>query len=637
MKKRFLPVATAISAAFLLAACSETDVVDLSPTQAGNAADNAVTFSTYTAKKGTTRAGYKGNMTYDALAGKVTEPTDGNNTYTKVGGTGFGVFAYYTGKDKYGVYQGYDDDANDANGNAGKVKAPNFMYNQEVTAELLSPTTSNELYWTYSPLKYWPNDFADENHSDVDDNGATGSKKYGGNVSFFAYAPYVEVSGSADANGFVSPIAKNDEDSDKGITGVTANSTAGDPKIAYKIGSNVDLLWGTLDNVNMTTPGAGGQENLGVQGQRPATDGSVTDLSEYEQTIVENKWVAADLTKQKVNDQVKFNFIHALAAIGGSTEATPGTGGNSGFQVKLDIDTSTKGETTTGISEGTRQQFSIEENTVNKEGKTHYRTIVTITSVKINNSTMNDGAENAGTEIGKLHKSGNLNLATGQWELTDDNLSGEALLNQEIGTLGEGKADGVKNVELNPAIAEIKTPAQPEVSDAITWFDILTDKDSQKSVSDYFATGEITSGESVPDAQKHPGVTEDAQNVYEDADIAPLFLIPGDQPVFEITVEYVVRQYDEALDGECTTVKNKITKKVKFPAPVDMNKHYTLIMHLGLTSVKFTAKVSGWDKGDGKPTTGGSNPDTSMDDVEFELPSNVVSQPTDPIPGEPQP
>ena len=60
---------------------------------------------------------------------------------------GFGVFAYYNGT-----------------ANHDNSDTPNFMYNQHVTS-------IDGSSWTYTPVKYWPNN--------------TGDK-----VSFFAYAPY---------------------------------------------------------------------------------------------------------------------------------------------------------------------------------------------------------------------------------------------------------------------------------------------------------------------------------------------------------------------------------------------------------------------------------------------------------------
>lgn len=65
---------------------------------------------------------------------------------------GFGVFAFYTGQDDWNSYLG-----------GGRGDTPNYMNNQKVEWK--------DGAWTYSPLKYWPNN--------------TGDK-----VSFFAYAPY---------------------------------------------------------------------------------------------------------------------------------------------------------------------------------------------------------------------------------------------------------------------------------------------------------------------------------------------------------------------------------------------------------------------------------------------------------------
>lgn len=59
-----------------------------------------------------------------------------------------GIFAYYTGSSNWTA-----------------ANTPNFMYNQPVTR------TDNNTPWTYSPVKYWPNNEADK-------------------ISFFAYAPH---------------------------------------------------------------------------------------------------------------------------------------------------------------------------------------------------------------------------------------------------------------------------------------------------------------------------------------------------------------------------------------------------------------------------------------------------------------
>lgn len=107
--------------------------------------------SVYTASS--TRAGNTGNITdAQSLAAKG----------------GFGVFAYQTGGTDY---------------TAGQTTfPPDFMYNQKVTGtDVAAPV------WSYSPIKYWPND-----NTAADNAGAKGETNTG-KVSFFAYAPYAAV------------------------------------------------------------------------------------------------------------------------------------------------------------------------------------------------------------------------------------------------------------------------------------------------------------------------------------------------------------------------------------------------------------------------------------------------------------
>lgn len=99
---------------------------------------------------------------------------------------GFGVFGYYTKEDDYKLE---DPD-----------HTPNFMYNQEVKWK---GEDADGGVWQYSPVKYWPNNPLEK-------------------VSFFAYAPYTDTFGAT------------------GITGFTSNTTAGDPKLSFKMDENVD-------------------------------------------------------------------------------------------------------------------------------------------------------------------------------------------------------------------------------------------------------------------------------------------------------------------------------------------------------------------------------------------------------------
>lgn len=146
----------------------------------------------------------------------------------------FGVFAQYTGTQTFD----YDDAAK------GDV-AYNFMWNQKVEWD------SSNSYWTYSPVKYWPNEWQNGT-VDNQDPAATTNYTYGGNVSFFAYAPYQDVNDPASG---VDRTASADND---GIVKVTPNTaTAGTGSyITYRTSvaqpyyydSSVDLLWAAQPN-----------------------------------------------------------------------------------------------------------------------------------------------------------------------------------------------------------------------------------------------------------------------------------------------------------------------------------------------------------------------------------------------------
>ena len=135
-------------------------------------------------KSNVTRAGYKGAITTTELKEVGTGKTNG-----------FGVFAYFTGSDTYNTYN-YN--------NASTLHVANFMYNQQVKWQTGTEyegyvngegTGGSAGAWTYTPIKYWPNEVqngsVDDQNNDAANDPATGSSTYGGNVSFFAYAPYV--------------------------------------------------------------------------------------------------------------------------------------------------------------------------------------------------------------------------------------------------------------------------------------------------------------------------------------------------------------------------------------------------------------------------------------------------------------
>lgn len=146
--------------------CSSDEVVnDYSP-------ENAIQFGTYVGRDAQSRAA--------SIDGSILESK------------GFGVFAYYTGTDNFG--------------NGSPL---NYMRNQEVRF-------TNSV-WTYSPIKYWPNNENDK-------------------ISFFAYAPYWNASTSA-----------------INISGIPASDATGNPLITFKVPTEVtdqvDLLYANQPNL----------------------------------------------------------------------------------------------------------------------------------------------------------------------------------------------------------------------------------------------------------------------------------------------------------------------------------------------------------------------------------------------------
>ena len=247
-------ITLAAVAALVLSACAkietEKPVVD-EPIAFGAYAGNALT-----------KAGTAGELTTESLKT-----------------AGFGVFAYQT------------------TGDYGTTAEPNFMYNTKVS------TAS----WTYSPVKYWPNQIAAGN---TDSQPATAYQA--DKVSFFAYAPHVAVTASTGV-----PTGSVTE----GITALTSNATTGDPKVTFKVTDDldkqVDLLW-AVSNGSTWTNVAGGT-NTPVSGKP-----------------------YLNLQKPAIGTAIHFYFKHALAQVKLQAVAAynqVAAGGTAQDGVKITIDT----------------------------------------------------------------------------------------------------------------------------------------------------------------------------------------------------------------------------------------------------------------------------------------------------------
>ena len=167
-------------------------------------------------------------------------------------GQSIGVYAYYHDNSTWAADEAY----NAANPEAPKRLIPNFMWNQQATCQEKGGN------FTYSPLKYWPNETEDK-------------------LSFMAYFPYTDT-GAADP--------ESPESSEKtGLTPLMANSDAGLPTFRFTVKETADnqvdfLLSELLPNLPN-----------GTNGVSPSN--------------------AADRSTLTVTDRVRFLFHHMTSKV----------------------------------------------------------------------------------------------------------------------------------------------------------------------------------------------------------------------------------------------------------------------------------------------------------------------------------
>lgn len=256
--KKFMIIAA--SAAVVLSACAKIDM----GTSKVNDIDEPVAFGAY-ARKAVVKAGQAGELTTTALRG-----------------SGFGVFAYQT------------------TGDYTASATPNFMYNTKVYGDTSSPN------WIYDIIKYWPNQIQDGN---TDSQPATAFQA--DKVSFFAYGPYVPATASTGV-----PTG----DVNSGITALTSNATAGDPKVTFKVSNDlskqVDLVWAVSNGATWTN--VGNTTNTPVSGKP-----------------------YLNLQKPALNTAIHFYFKHALSqvklqAVAAYNQAAAGGTAQNGVKITIE-------------------------------------------------------------------------------------------------------------------------------------------------------------------------------------------------------------------------------------------------------------------------------------------------------------
>ncbi len=350
---------------------------------------------------------------------------------------------------------------------------------------------------------------------------------------------------------------------DDGIIAMSGNDYAGNPTVTYKLASDgtaVDLLWGTA-GTNGYKAQDGTEENApSYIAKTPATPAWSTNPYK----------VNANLTKMKTDGKIQFNFKHALAKVGGSKV---GDGVVNGLMIVADLD-----------NNGAESGADFEPGTVG--GTATKLTKITVSSIVISNDIDDDGDFDATDKAAATANKGTLDLATGQWTLSADDADKTAL-NHTIDATGSGT-----HAKLATAIAETTAP-------------VSGTKD------DFFKCTSTWAGQTGVPAL-HP------INVYN-TETNPFVFIPGTTPVLRFKITYIVRTYDANLENGFSEITQTVSKKVTFSEAVKMNKMYNILIHLGMTSVKFDAIVSDWDV-----TNTDSDSDGAADpDQQVYLPINV--------------
>lgn len=486
MKKIFLFAA----AAALLTACSSEELAGTEFAQQ-KSGETPINFSVYTPRT-VTRAGAAQEMT-------------NTNLETR----GFGILAYYT-----------DDETYDAD-----KSTPTFMYNTKVTK---SGT------WTYNPVMYWPNEFKNASAENID------------RVSFFAYAPYVEVDNTTGIPYADQANWKTDKTlvttGEKNITAISKNTATGDPVVKYVVdtdpATSVDLLWGVAADNAATRYTAIDNTNSNV---------TVTPGLPFLNLVKPNEPTAAN------GGVLNFNMCHALS--------------------KLNIDVKFIADNLT--PSGASAPINPDE------------TRIYIRSITIGGFVMKAALDLNSTDRYDLGSSKYRGKAL--WKDFD----GKSALSWSGNTkFFDGRKDGKEGTESGENPNESYTGLNPYLVENYV---------NNVWGSTDWANTEINGG-------KNRGVTKDAQNLFGDGNALatdPIYVIPVGDPI-DITIEYDVLTADPVLkdllsDGEThgSMIKNTISKTSTeiFGSTTKMEdgKAYTIHLILGMTSAKFTATVTDFE------------------------------------------
>lgn len=468
---------------------------------------------------------------------------------------------------QFGVFAYHTSDATDANANYNPTSvgsAPSNIAPNFMYNQQITWNASSPAAWVYSPVKYWPNGL--DAASTHEGTGASTQKEYQ-KLSFFAFAPYTATpSGTYSGSVPTGVTAASDvfeNANTNGIKALTKNTFTGNVWVKYLL------------------PNA--QEDQAVDllwGLRGSASYSETDNTPSAGTIGTDYNI--NLTKQTVGEKVKFLFKHALAKIGGNTTTTENAtiaAAKCGFEIKLDVDGNN------GDSQSTYFGSSF----------TKTKTLVTVKEVRIMDAKIaydNSYTSTAYTSSGLLN-SGWFNIETGTWDNTE--------------SIAPGATYNVVANNTDVDVSNTTYALNPNIKDGTV---------SNAAGADWNTTN---SGGA-------EGVEPTAKALFAEENIPALLLIPGSNSTFYVYIDYVVRTADANLDGGYSEVEQKITNRVEINGSnLESNKFYKIILHLGLTSVKFEAVVADWQtNASGTYAADGTySPSGTANEEKIWLPSNV--------------
>ena len=208
--KKFLIIASSAAAVFV-AGCAKNVIIEK------EVESTPISFGVYTSRLATKAGGEAGTQTLITLG-------DASKS-------GFGVFCYFSDNSAGG-------NTNDYAAGSPSNFYPNFMWNEQVQGN--GNGSANPSTWTYSPIKYWPNE-----------RNTTGTDAGVDKLTFFAYAPWVNADKTSGEVG--SPQET------EGITSLSHNNVTGDPTLTYviptSIANHVDVLYADATSLkNLTKP-----------------------------------------------------------------------------------------------------------------------------------------------------------------------------------------------------------------------------------------------------------------------------------------------------------------------------------------------------------------------------------------------